>query len=273
MNMNISQIEHAIAQVRVSSIKQDTQGDSPDQQKDLIENKKKQVELAKGVSIVIDKWFDYAQSASGDIELQPIISVIEYCKTHPVKYLFIKSIDRFTRGGSTTYGFLKMQLAKYGVQIIDAYGVIGQQSINTLDTYKIEYDWSVYSPTYIAEILQAEQSKGEVRDILSRMIGAQIHYVRSGYHVRAAPPGYQNTRIETPQGKRIILTPHPIESPWFTRMFELRIQGNLSDPEIVGEINSMGFLTRTRKLHDKINTNEDRRRGRGSRLFVFEGLN
>lgn len=34
-----------------------------------------------------------------------------------------------------------------------------------------------------SEILEAERAKDEIRDILSRMIGAEIRYVRMGYRV------------------------------------------------------------------------------------------
>jgi len=84
-----------------------------------------------------------------------------------------------------------------------------------------------------------------MRDIMTRMIGAEIRYVRMGYRVRQAPFGYQNKKVETPHGKRVILKPHPQESRWVIRMFELRLQGNLNDKEIVETINNLGFKTRT----------------------------
>src|SRR5690606_18638135 len=52
-------------------------------------------------------------------------------------------------------------------------------------------------------------------------------------------------KVETPHGKRVILVPHPEESHWIKKMFDMRIRGNLSDNEIVNELNSMGFKTRT----------------------------
>ena len=103
----------------------------------------------------------------------------------------------------------------------------------------------MYSPTKKSEILEAERAKDEMRDIMSRMIGAEIRYVRLGYRVRQAPYGYVNEKIETSHGKRVVLAPHPEEAHWIQKMFDLRIQGNLSDNEIVDEINKMGFRTRT----------------------------
>ena len=83
-----------------------------------------------------------------------------------------------------------------------------------------------------------------MRDIMTRMIGAEIRYVRMGYRVRSAPFGYINEKVETPHGRRVILKSHPEESQWIIKMFKLRCQGTLSDEEIVGEINRMGYKSR-----------------------------
>jgi site-specific DNA recombinase len=250
-------VENAVAAVRVSHTKLRMQGDSPEQQQEQIKLKDEQLSNSLGVTIKITKWFELVESATGDLDMQPINKVIEYCKDpkHKVKYFLFKSIDRMTRGGSIIYGLLKMQLAKYGVKIVDVYGIIGNNEVNTLEHLGLEYKWSKYSPTWITELLEAERSKGEVRDILSRMIGAEIHYVRSGYRVRQPPLGYINAKIETSQGMRVILKPDPEYAKRIIKMFELRIQGNLTDELIVDQINSEGFKTKRMRLHDPQNTN------------------
>ena len=147
-----------------------------------------------------------------------------------------------------------MQLTKYGVRLVDIYGIIGAKDVNTLEHLGVEYNWSVYSPTKKSEILEAERAKDEMRDIMSRMIGAEIRYVRLGYRVRQAPYGYMNEKVETPHGRRVILAPHPEEAQWIKKMFDMRVQGNLSDNEIIEEINGMGFTTRSknrRNVEDK----------------------
>ncbi len=142
---------------------------------------------------------------------------------------------------------MKAKLTKHRVQLVDLYGVINNQEVNTLEHLGVKYSWSVYNPSKKSEILEAERGKDELRDILSRMIGSEVRYTRLGYRVRQAPFGYQNQRIETIHGKRFILVPHPIESVWVKRMFELKVQSLYSDQEIVKQINLMGF--RTRKVY------------------------
>lgn len=232
--------ENAVAAIRISSVKQGLQGDSPEAQKEQIER------FAATHNIHIRKFFVFIESASK--EQQPIQEAIDYCKDpkNDVQLFIIKSIDRFTRGGSYSYDHLKMQLTKYGVRLVDIYGIIGAKDVNTLEHLGVEYSWSVYSPTKKAEILEAERAKDEMRDIMSRMIGAEIRYVRMGYRVRQAPYGYQNEKVDTPHGKRVILVPHPDESQWIHKMFELRLRGSMSDPEIVDEINKLGFKTRVK---------------------------
>lgn len=266
-------MEYAVAALRVSSTKQGLQGDSPEDQKSQIELHAQRLSAVTGKEIKIVKWFKFVESASGEIDIQPIQKAIEYCKKSNKKigFFFVKSLDRFTRGGSTIYGLLKMQLSKYGISLTDSYGVVSQQKVNTLNHLGLEYDWSGYSPTWITELLEAERAKSEVRDILTRMIGAEINYVRMGYRVRSAPPGYKNKKIETPQGVRTILEPHEIESSWFIRMFELRAQGSLDDKQIEKEINKMGFRTRKYKMRDP----EDKRKiigYRGNKKLTVKNL-
>lgn len=232
--------DNAVAAIRISSLKQGLQGDSPEAQKEQIER------FASTRNIKIKKFFIFMESASK--EEQPVQEAIDYCKNpkNNIQLFIIKSIDRFTRGGSYLYDHLKMQLQKQNVRLIDIYGIIGNQDVNTLEHLGISYNWSVYSPTKKSEILEAERAKDEMRDIMTRMIGAEIRYVRMGYRVRQAPFGYVNEKVETPHGKRVILKPHPEESLWVRKMFELRCRGTLSDQEIVEEINRIGYKTRRR---------------------------
>ncbi len=235
---NMPKQENAVAAIRISSTKQGLQGDSPQAQTEQIDA------FAKAHNINIKKYFIFMESASK--EKQPVQEAIDYCKDskNDIQLFIVKSIDRFTRGGSYLYDFLKMQLVGYGVKLVDIYGIISSQQVNTLEHLDIEFNWSVYSPSKKSEILEAERAKDEIRDILTRMIGAEIRYVRMGYRVRPAPFGYVNEKIETAHGRRVILIPHPIESKWIIKMFELRVRGTLKDPQIVEEINRLGFKSR-----------------------------
>src|ERR1035437_3738837 len=211
---NLSLQENAVAAIRISSLKQGLQGDSPEAQKEQIER------FAETHNIHVTKFFIFMESASG--EEQPVQEAIDYCKNskNDIQLFIIKSIDRFTRGGSYLYDHLKRQLERYGVKLIDIYGSIGQHDVNTLEHLGLKYDWSVYSPTKKSEILEAERAKDEMRDIMSRMIGAEIRYTRLGYRVWGAPYGYANEKIETENGRRVILKPHPEESKWVLKMFD-----------------------------------------------------
>lgn len=241
----VLKIENAVAAIRVSSVKQGVEGDSPDAQKEQIER------YAETHNIRIKKFFIFLESASK--EEQPVQEAIDYCKNpkNDIQLFVIKSIDRFTRGGSYFYEELKMQLQENGVQLIDIYGVIGKQQVNTLEHLGVSFNWSVYSPTKKSEILEAERAKDEMRDIMSRMIGAEIRYSRMGYWCRKAPIGYMNVKVETPNGKRTTLKPDPVESHWIIKMFELRCRGTLSDHQIVDEVNNLGFKTRMTYVRDK----------------------
>lgn len=241
-----NQKHYAIALIRVSSKKQGLQGDSPEDQLEQIQLKAKQLEVE------IKEVFTFMESASG--ELQPSQAAIDYCKNpkNKIKYCIVKSIDRFTRGGVGAYSDLKSQLEKVGVSLIDCHGIISEYKVNTLAHLGVEYKWSVYSPSFQNEILTAERYKDEIRDIQTRMLGAAIRYIRLGFWRGSSPPGYIAEKIETTEhGKRYILKPDPVKSPWFIKMFELTALHSMSPQEIVDEINKMGFRTPLRKFRDK----------------------
>src|SRR5690606_30699797 len=91
----------------------------------------------------------------------------------------------------------------------------------------------------------------EVRDIETRTIGTAIRYVRMGYGRRTTSIGYGGGQTDTSDGKRIIWHPHPTESIWFTKMYELAAQMTKTDQQIVDEVKALGFETRKFYKRDK----------------------
>lgn len=237
--------KNAVAAIRVSTTKQGTEGDSPEAQKEQIER------FAETKGITIKKFFVFMESASK--EQQPMQEAVDYCKNanNGVDLFIIKSIDRFTRGGSLSYDMLKTQLESSKVQLVDIYGVISSQQVNTLDHLGFEYKWSLYSPSKKSEILEAERSKDELRDIMSRMIGAEIRYTKNGYWMRQPPYGYYSEKVDTNQGKRTTLKPREEEAVFIRKIFELRAEGLLTDQEIVDKLNDLGYQTRLHYIRNK----------------------
>lgn len=245
---------YAAASLRISSTKQETEGDSHHRQEEQVLSRVKQVSDQLGINIEVKKWFKYSEPASGEYDEQPLLDALEYCKNpkNKIEYFFIRSIDRYTRGGGIIYGQLKGEFAKYGVQLIDAYGVIGTSVINTMDQYGLKFRWSVYSPTFSNELLAAESAKDYVRAQLTNMIGAEAQYVNLGYPMGPTIIGYRSLEIDTEHGHRTIWEADPIESLWIIRGFELRIQGNLTDEEIVNELNLLGYRSRRTRVRNPL---------------------
>lgn len=241
--------KYGVGVKRVSTNRQYQEGDSPEDQHEQIQRTANSQEP----QIIIKKWFDFHQSAAG--EIQPSQQAIDYCKDprNKISYLLVKNIERFTRGGAGPYTQLKAQLVRYGVTLLDCYGVVGKVRLNTLDHLGIKYDWSDYSPTNTSEILEAERAHNDRRDILTKLIGSQIRYTQLGFHINTNVMGFTFVKRDTEHGRRYVPEPHPEEAHWFTKMFELRVQGNLTDEQIVTQINLLGFKTRIRYIHDHNN--------------------
>ena len=244
MNTDLPRI-YAVGAIRVSTEKQGRDGDSPDDQQKQIDR------YGDSHNMPIRKYFAFLES--GSKADQPMQEAIDYCKDphNQIKYFIIKSIDRFTRGGSRIYEDLKEQLEACGVALIDVYGVISSERVNTLDHLGFSYKWSEYSPSKKTEILEAERAKDELRDIMSRIIGAEIRYTQAGYWMRQPPFGFTSEKAETRHGKRCILKPHPTEAPLMRKMFELKALGTMTDRQIVDRMNDLGFKTREFYVRDK----------------------
>lgn len=235
--------KNAVAAIRVSTEKQGRDGDSPEAQKEQIER------YAATHGITIKQFFIFLESASK--EQQPVQPAIDYCKNekNDIQLFIIKSIDRFTRGGSDVYTPLKKQLEQCSVKLIDIYGVISAEEVNTLDHLGFEYDWSKYSPSKKSEILEAERAKDELRDIMSRVIGAEIRYTQMGYWMRRPPYGFVSEKVDTKHGKRCVLKPHPTESKYVIMMLDMRTK-HFTDKQIVDRVNNLGFTTRVQYKRD-----------------------
>ncbi len=242
---DLSSSVFAVAAVRVSTEKQGRDGDSPEDQLDKIER------FALARSIHIKERFEFLES--GSKAQQPMQRAIDYCKDpkNNIKFFIIKSIDRFTRGGSRMYEDLKEQLDSCGVTLIDTYGVISSEKVNTLDHLGFKYKWSEFSPSKKTEILEAERAKDELRDIMTRMVGAEIRYTQMGYWMRQPPFGYLSRKVDTSNGKRTILAPYSKEAKFMRKVFELRATGLYSDKQIADELTEQGFKSRTFILRDK----------------------
>ena len=246
-------VKRAITVGRISSVRQEIMGNSLSDQEKQIQIAIRHIEKRHQCNIKIIKEFEFVHSASVELEFQPLLKAIDFAKNpkNKIDYIFIKSIDRATRAGAIYYGLMKQSLIDANVALVDVYGVINYEMVNTLAHHDIEFPWSKYNPSWITELLEAERAKSEVRDNLTRMIGAEISYVRAGYWVGQANFGYQNVKIDTSKGKRTIIVTYEPEAKFILRIFQLREQGNLSDLQICQKINRMGFRTRTYKMRDK----------------------
>ncbi len=169
----------------------------------------------------------------------------------PIKKYIIKCIDRATRAGYVVYERMKRELAELGVQMCDVYGII-QPERNTLEHLGVKYKWSEYYPSESAEMITAYNGEQEVRQILTRMIGAQIRYAREGWATRRAPDGMINKRFFYDGKDRVIRATDPERSHYWVKIFEMRAAG-VDDNEIVKTINAMGYRTLTTRRWDRSN--------------------
>ena len=134
------------------------------------------------------------------------------------------------------------------MQLLDYTGVISRETVNTMERFKVAYNWSVSSPSDISEVMQAQEAQSNFRKIMTQMISGNWEANLQGFWIGPPTLGYQSKRIRVSDGKqRYVLEPDPIEGEWFKRMFKNRIEG-ISDEKSVIEINKLGFKSRTQRL-------------------------
>ncbi len=202
--------------------------------------------LAERQGWIVDKVFRKPHSAT-TTERDDIEEIIAYAKSRKKagvvisKYIF-KSIDRFTRMGAPEYWPLKDKLEREGIVLADTTGII-QPKRNSLEHLggNHEYWWSMSSPSETAEMLAAHQGRQEVRDILTRLVGAEMKLVQEGYAVRRAPDGLKNSSVLVDGKKKIIREPSD-RAHFLQKAFEMRANGG-DDAKIVGLLNAMGYKT------------------------------
>ena len=239
-------IEHCVIHCRVSHPKQ-TQGVSLEEQEIIGRG----VASRKGWNVLKVFSYPYSGRKEDRRDFDEVIEYIKKSKTKVSHYVF-KGFDRFTRCGVPAYLKLKARLEKLGVTVVDSYGLI-QPKMNTLEYLGFSYDWSLFSPSEAAELLEAHRSKEDVRDILTRLISAEIRLAKDGYNVRQPAVGFINQTVLDEGKKRTIQVPDPDRAHFLIEMFELRAK-QLPDPLIVERLNAMGYRSRYQHRWSKDHT-------------------
>lgn len=238
MNANLNGKENCLIYSRVSTTKQAQQGESHEDQEKICRG------IADRENLNVLSVFQ--EQYSGRKDARPVFGeMLAYIKKNPrkVSVVIFRSIDRLTRNGTVGYEILKKQLSDLGVRVIDGHGII-QKPKNTLEHLGIEFSWSKTNPSETTELIMAQHGKGEVTQILTRMIGAEIVLVRDGYKVRGSVDGFSNKKVFIEGKKKVIQIPDLERCEYFVKMFEMRASTAYSDQEIVDHINAMGYRSR-----------------------------
>lgn len=242
--MNESRQKNSIIDARVSTVKQ-LQGSGLDDQEiiclhHVAKNGWRNLEI-------FSKPYSGRKEEREDFEHIKLTIKSYQSRGIPVDYYVIKSIDRITRLGSDVYSQMQRELAEMGVTLVDVKNTI-QPSVNTLEHLNVKFGWSVIHPSRKTELLEAEQAKDEVNQILTRMIGAEITMVRNGFSMRAPNDGYLNVK-ETFEGREMsVLKQDSSRAHYFRLIFEMRASGIYTDQEIVDKVNALGYLSKPHKI-------------------------
>src|SRR3990167_3184664 len=242
-------MEEAVGIICISEQNNGIEGDSPQAQREAIERRAVELDL------MIVNWFEYWESRSEDIKApeQPVKEALDYCIKHKVKYAVFRDIERFTRGGQSIYEDLTIPLKTAGIKWYDVKKTISHEKINRLEEYgggDVDYKWAVERKSEEAEAREAEEARRDRKKILARLIGNEIRLSRLGFFIGHPNFGYQLERQDTEHGSRQALVPRLEEAKYIKLIFDKKIEGVLTDKEIVEMLNGLGYKSRkTRKRH------------------------
>lgn len=232
---------------RVSSKKQAQEGDSLEKQEQIC----RAYAERNGLEVIAEPFHEaYTGRSDSRPKLDEMLGYLMR-NSEKVGYVIVLSIDRLTRGGSSSYGKITEKIRSLGIEVKDTQGVI-QEEINLMSEHgdlAHEYRFSKKRPSKISEGVVAEAKQDVIDDTLRRLIGREMDLTKEGYWIGTFPFGFQtNKKKDKGNGtkKKTILIPDEDEAPFIRQIFELRAEGVLSDKQIVEKINKMGYKSRIR---------------------------
>ena len=182
-------------------------------------------------------------------------NMLEFCENpkNRVGLLLFTYVDRLTRKGKADLDMIEQELNEYSIFVQDIKLTFRpkQSTLEYVGFGVDSYDWAVIDPSADAKYAEARNAEMERNKILTRLIGSEMQYAQKGYWVRRSPLGFKNVKVETQQGKRTLLEPHPPESDWIIKIFELKASGTYTDAQIIEKVNSLGFRTREFNQREK----------------------
>lgn len=189
----------------------------------------------------------FKEAFSGNKRSRPIFDeAMNNAKENNITFFIVFDIDRFSREWYGAYSELKENLSNHWIQLKDSKNIIWEDNIvmknDIVDMW--QYKWNKENRSEMSEMVYSAQAKIELRKIIQRTITREIQLEQMAYKVRQSNFGYQNLKIKENFWKATIQIKHPIEWEWIQEIFEKRAKWNLTDQEIVDEVNLKWYKSR-----------------------------
>jgi len=242
LNINKSNMKTAVIYNRVSTKKQQNDGAS-------LENQEKACrEFCKnnGIQVI---WV-FKEAFTWKKKSRPIFNEAIYnAKENSVDFFVVFDIDRFSREWYWAYTDIKNDLYKSWIQLRDSKNIIQWSHIviKNEDVDMSQYEWNIENSSEYAEVMMSTQARIEWKKIIQRTIPREIELEQMWYKVRQPNFGYANKKIRTSFWKATIQVKDHIEWEWIQEIFRKRAEWNLTDQEIVDDVNLKWYKSRRNK--------------------------
>ncbi len=165
-----------------------------------------------------------------------------------IEYCVVKDLDRFGRFEFQDYFILKEELKGLNVNLVDTYWILKKIEAKKFiqsefqDIHK--YEWALKDLTNIHELIKVSQARDEWITILQRTIPKEISNTNQGQNQRQAIYWYINSKVLLNWKKATTMIPHPEESKFIIKAYELIEDWTHNFKTAAEEINAMWYKSR-----------------------------
>lgn len=243
--------KNAIIYCRVSTSKQSKNGES------LQVQEKECREFCKRNDYQV-VW-SFSEQFTGTKDQRPKIQeALEFINNSELKidYIVVLKIDRVSRWWIEIHNNFKKQFSDLWVVLRDVHWMIWE-SENVVQIEWVNTDWYGWAKNNwkgMIENITVMMSETERNTILQRMLWQAMRNNSKWYKVRNSDFWYSLKKVSTKFWTKKIQIDNPDESIFIKKMFELKARWDLSDKEIVAELNLIGFKSRERIKWNKEKT-------------------
>lgn len=193
----------------------------------------------------IDIIWIYYEKDSWIIWDRPILDkAIKHAIDNKVNYFIVYELDRLSKSSLKTKEIYD-NLRENNIELKESKNKKIYKENNIINSNI--YNWNIWDNSEYMNSICEQCILNNHNTLLSRTINKKIQLERIWYQTRKSNFWYYNKKIRTEFGRAVIQLEHPIKWKWIKYMFNKKANSNLSEKEIVDNLNNKWFISKNKK--------------------------